>query len=70
MVSWGTALAMVDVGDPEQLYELHYEIASGAFGTVYCGTHTKTKVSAAVKICEPQEDEVGFYQAEHAPSEG
>jgi serine/threonine protein kinase len=37
--------------DPETLYELIDEIASGAFGTVYRATYLETNEAVALKIC-------------------
>jgi len=49
--------SLLTEGDPEAVYSLDDEIASGAFGTVYRGVMVATKQPVAIKICEPTEDE-------------
>jgi len=47
-----------DQGDPDELFILEEEIASGSFGVVYKGRHAETGEHYAVKIITPEEDEV------------
>jgi len=47
-----------DEGDPDEIFILEEEIASGSFGAVYKGRHGKTGKYYAVKIITPEEDEV------------
>jgi len=47
-----------DQGDPDALFILEEEIASGSFGVVYKGRHAETGEHYAVKIITPEEDEV------------
>lgn len=46
-----------DEGDPEEIYFLEEEIASGTFGSVYKAIHNKTGEIAALKITQPEEDD-------------
>lgn len=45
-------------GDPDEIFILEEEIASGSFGAVYKGRHFQTGKHYAVKIITPEEDEV------------
>eukprot|EP01117_Protostelium_nocturnum_P007762 TRINITY_DN2779_c1_g1_i1.p1 TRINITY_DN2779_c1_g1~~TRINITY_DN2779_c1_g1_i1.p1 ORF type:complete len:908 (+),score=435.89 TRINITY_DN2779_c1_g1_i1:130-2853(+) len=47
-----------DPGDPDDIFILEEEIASGSFGVVYKGRHADTGAHYAVKIITPEEDEV------------
>ena len=47
-----------ETGDPDEIFILEEEIASGSFGNVYNGRHYKSGVHYAVKIITPEEDEV------------
>eukprot|EP01114_Cavostelium_apophysatum_P002590 TRINITY_DN1229_c0_g1_i1.p1 TRINITY_DN1229_c0_g1~~TRINITY_DN1229_c0_g1_i1.p1 ORF type:complete len:972 (-),score=387.36 TRINITY_DN1229_c0_g1_i1:212-3127(-) len=47
-----------DAGDPDEIFILEEEIASGSFGAVYKGRHGQTGKYYAVKIITPEEDEV------------
>ncbi|PRP85883.1 hypothetical protein PROFUN_06157 [Planoprotostelium fungivorum] len=47
-----------DQGDPDELFILEEEIASGSFGVVYKGRHADNGDHFAVKIITPEEDEV------------
>jgi len=47
-----------DKGDPDEIFILEEEIASGSFGAVYKGRHTQNGKYYAVKIITPEEDEV------------
>lgn len=47
-----------DDGDPDEIFILEEEIASGSFGAVYKGKHHKDGKHYAVKIITPEEDEV------------
>lgn len=46
-----------DEGDPEDIYFLEEEIASGTFGSVYKAIHNENKKIAALKITQPDEDD-------------
>jgi len=46
-----------DEGDPDKIFILEEEIASGSFGSVYKGRHYQTGKHYAVKIITPEEDE-------------
>lgn len=48
---------LLDRDDPDTLFQLIEEIASGAFGTVYKGVHLPTGNIVAVKIIQPEEDD-------------
>eukprot|EP01127_Copromyxa_protea_P004604 TRINITY_DN14456_c0_g1_i1.p1 TRINITY_DN14456_c0_g1~~TRINITY_DN14456_c0_g1_i1.p1 ORF type:complete len:1014 (-),score=251.52 TRINITY_DN14456_c0_g1_i1:111-3152(-) len=51
-----------DVGDPEEIFFLEEEIASGSFGTVYKARNQETGQYAALKITQAQEeDEISDY---------
>ncbi len=43
-------------GDPEEIYFLEEEIASGTFGSVYKAIHNETGEVVALKIMTPEED--------------
>jgi len=47
-----------DDGDPDEIFILEEEIASGSFGAVYKGRHVISGSYYAVKIITPEEDEV------------
>eukprot|EP01119_Soliformovum_irregulare_P006046 TRINITY_DN177_c0_g1_i3.p1 TRINITY_DN177_c0_g1~~TRINITY_DN177_c0_g1_i3.p1 ORF type:complete len:931 (-),score=352.87 TRINITY_DN177_c0_g1_i3:97-2889(-) len=47
-----------DDGDPDEIFILEEEIASGSFGAVYKGRHYQNGKYYAVKIITPEEDEV------------
>eukprot|EP01102_Stenamoeba_stenopodia_P011112 TRINITY_DN33_c0_g1_i1.p1 TRINITY_DN33_c0_g1~~TRINITY_DN33_c0_g1_i1.p1 ORF type:complete len:1122 (+),score=336.99 TRINITY_DN33_c0_g1_i1:64-3429(+) len=49
-------LKIINPADPESVYALVDEIASGAFGTVYRATHLETKENVALKICPIEEN--------------
>jgi len=46
-----------DEGDPEEIYFLEEEIASGTFGSVYKSIHNETGIVVALKITQPEEDD-------------
>eukprot|EP01128_Nolandella_sp_AFSM9_P003470 TRINITY_DN1494_c0_g1_i2.p1 TRINITY_DN1494_c0_g1~~TRINITY_DN1494_c0_g1_i2.p1 ORF type:complete len:1350 (-),score=374.83 TRINITY_DN1494_c0_g1_i2:182-4231(-) len=46
-----------DEGDPEDIYYLEEEIASGTFGSVYKSQHNETGEWVALKIMQPEEDD-------------
>lgn len=48
---------MYDEGDPEDIYYLEEEIASGTFGSVYKSQHNDTGEWVALKIVQPEDDE-------------
>lgn len=50
--------AQFDQGDPDDIFTLEEEIASGSFGVVYKGKHNTQGGHFAVKIITPEEDEV------------
>eukprot|EP01100_Stratorugosa_tubuloviscum_P008652 TRINITY_DN35_c0_g2_i1.p1 TRINITY_DN35_c0_g2~~TRINITY_DN35_c0_g2_i1.p1 ORF type:complete len:1183 (-),score=602.26 TRINITY_DN35_c0_g2_i1:62-3610(-) len=48
---------LLEKTDPDTLFDLIEEIASGSFGTVYKGMHKASKQILAIKIIQPDEDE-------------